>query len=292
MRKAVSIIGVLCYTGFHFAIIGGTDAMLPHYSQIIADSPTRPVDWRWRRACRLVEERRRLLSAHDDDATLQGARYLRLFARNSRQAVTEFPHIDAARKMREDTLRTVVEARLLAGQSSAQIASVIEIGIEVVDTYESLFYSCRDRLEARDWIAIHAIGRPSAPDITTLIKMFAYFGGVISLEAVLEALRCRTQGIHDDANDLVLLALDAVILPDSELTFSRLSRLMAELLSQPRYASENVGATARTARPTALSPSDLAREICALQAATHACSGPAAAVEPPVRSIPGQAMAV
>ena len=63
----------------------------------------------------------------------------------------------------------------------------------VVDTYEALFFHCRDRLDARDWILTHAVGRrllpgTATPDPAPVLKAFAYYGGPRVLEAVLPYL--------------------------------------------------------------------------------------------------------
>ena len=215
------------------------------------------------RANALVKQNRRLLPGRDDAATIDAAHYLRLVRRNPRRAATEFAAVHAACGVHGGPVQTrdELEARILARCSSSEIACVMGIDVQIVDTYESVFFACRDHLEARDWIAIAAIGRLNEPDVGSLVKRFAYFGGPFVLEAVLEGLRRRGHGGSVDAHDPVLLAFDAMLIPDDELKFSRLTRLLLELRSNSMDASEKAVSDARKLRQPGLSPSELAREM-------------------------------
>jgi hypothetical protein len=268
--------------------------MLTHHPDIMRHSPTRPTDWRWRRATTLADRSGSLDPALDDAATRLAAGYQVMLRRNPRRAAAKFSAVHAARELHDGPkeIRYELEARILARCTSPEITRDMRIDAPVVDAFETTFFSCRDRLDARDWVVLAAIGRLDEPDMGTAIKRFAYFGGPIVLEAMLASLRRREHGTNADALDPALLALDALTVPDSEMTFSRLSRLMVELKSQPLIVCEKMDTDAREMRPSALSPSDLRGEMYALQAATHAPSGPAPDVEPPERLISRRASAV
>lgn len=94
-------------------------------------------------------------------------------------------HQDAAPQ-----LRTVVESRVLAGQSDAEIAVLTNNPPEVISAYHDIFFDVRTRLMAKDWIGTQVIGQVfqvgdqrSNPDL--LAKYFGYFGGPMVLEAIL-----------------------------------------------------------------------------------------------------------
>ena len=49
-------------------------------------------------------------------------------------------------------LRWTVEARILAGESDLKIARRIGCGVEIIQTYEALFFNVREKLKRTDYI--------------------------------------------------------------------------------------------------------------------------------------------
>jgi hypothetical protein len=83
----------------------------------------------------------------------------------------------------------LLEVRLLMGQDSADIARLMGMPASVVDLYETVFFQCRDRLHARDWVVCCALGMPPSgasidPEKAAVLKRFAFFGGPLVLDAV------------------------------------------------------------------------------------------------------------
>lgn len=94
-------------------------------------------------------------------------------------------HQDSAQQM-----RTVVEARILAGQDNEDISVSSHNPPEVISLYHDVFFDVRDRLTAKDWISTQVIGQvfqvgDQRTNQDLLAKYFGYFGGPLILEAVL-----------------------------------------------------------------------------------------------------------
>jgi len=90
--------------------------------------------------------------------------------------------------------RLELECRLLAGQSNAEIAAIMNLLEPMVETYECIFYNVRPRLYASSWVALSAIGtrkfttKTGEPNIGIIARHFAYFGGEHVLAMVLPRL--------------------------------------------------------------------------------------------------------
>jgi hypothetical protein len=96
-------------------------------------------------------------------------------------------------------LRNMLQARLLSGESLAEIARRFELAPDVVDIYEKVFFNVLDRLESRDWI-VKVIKDDREPSDTCgsgaltdsqrwrQYRLFAYFGGPLVLDALIAAL--------------------------------------------------------------------------------------------------------
>ncbi len=90
----------------------------------------------------------------------------------------------------DDTVKILVEARILAGMTDEEIAESVATYPEVIGYYAKLFYDVRDRLGAKDYIFRQIINSTTAPSkhglqISELsAKYFAYFGGPILLDFI------------------------------------------------------------------------------------------------------------
>jgi hypothetical protein len=173
---------------------------LPSYAAIQRHSPTRSLSWRWDRAEDIVWDDCSTSRRQDDKLTRQAVRYLRAKKRLKRQGQLRrlaqlYPDIHAARQFHEGGGKKVVEvqARLLAGQSPAEIAGITSLPVSLIKTYEALFFHVTDRLHARDWITAKAIGwfgfdPTRGRNRGTVLRAFAYHAGLLVLEAVLPYL--------------------------------------------------------------------------------------------------------
>jgi hypothetical protein len=92
--------------------------------------------------------------------------------------------------------RALIEARLLAGESDAQIASRLGTIPHAIEVYHKLRYDVRDRLDSRDWIA-SAVLKPPPPTTRRdgiwtdeqrhwLYRTIAYHGGSLALDVAIQ----------------------------------------------------------------------------------------------------------
>jgi hypothetical protein len=232
----------------------------PHFQQ---QNPLRRPDWRWRRAAWLINHRRSFSKRRDDDQTRQALNYLRGAIRCQGVAITKlldrFPEIHAARQLHDNGGLTelMVQARLLARQPSADIAALTGVQATLVDTYEALFFCCRDRIDACDWVVCHAIHGQSGgyfkTQKPTLVKFFAYHGGPSVLEAVLPFLLggkdpfevpqdpCSIEG----RRELIAgLAVAVHLLPEDAATIKKLDKIRLLLLESKHNQVVNPVSTA------------------------------------------------
>jgi hypothetical protein len=222
-------------------------------------SPTRSVAWRWYRAINLVKRGRHATRRRDDELTIQAVHYLRRVQRYlddaSRHArlAAEHPSIYAAHQLHGDgDVKAVeLEARLLAGQATDVIDSIVGVSRDVVETYEALFFNVRDRLHARDWITAAAVGWwPFDPargrDARTVLRAFAYHGGPLILDAVLPYLlegRLRLPPSSDTSTPegqfdrVIRAAIELETLPWGAKVDQRLMQINATLLEAKKKAS-------------------------------------------------------
>jgi hypothetical protein len=89
----------------------------------------------------------------------------------------------------DETLRQLLEARLLTSQSISEIAAACSLSPEVVNAYHTLFFDVRERLHARDWVMVmavrsHPLNDFDGPQPRGVWAYSAFTGGPRVLEAV------------------------------------------------------------------------------------------------------------
>jgi hypothetical protein len=163
------------------------------------ESPYHPVDWRYRLAeailsGRLPTPRRRL-----DPWVRRAIRFLVDQVAGTGDAPCPGsalldPALLGAFQVRfsgDSRLRSELEARVLAGQSTAAIAALCGLPPEVVEAHVHVFFDLEGRLGASDYVSAVVIGvalhdGPSTTD--SLPKAFAYVHGPHVLNAVIAVL--------------------------------------------------------------------------------------------------------
>jgi hypothetical protein len=140
------------------------------------DNPFRPVDWRWQRACLLIEKRVRLRRWDDS-----WVRRVRRFQRTLTRYRGDLQHprltrLDSAvagacwlRFLAEEGARTDVESSILNGQSDEAIAAQSDLPAATIEAYQALFFHVRDRLHCVDWLAAFVAGPAVAEQVAELI---------------------------------------------------------------------------------------------------------------------------
>jgi hypothetical protein len=103
-----------------------------------------------------ISESSKAVQIPEDQITQDAVNYLKS------QDEAQYPEIHEAYQIfQEDGLcRAEMEARILAGQSDAEIAVHCDLTQEIVDIYEKLFFSVRHRTSPSDWLFKHTVGPP------------------------------------------------------------------------------------------------------------------------------------
>ena len=227
------------------------------YPEIQRRSPYRPVAWRWQRAQDLVQRGRYFSLQRDDEPTGRAVHYLRALGschteRRLEGLARSQADVHAARLLHEGSAPTVVEiqARLLARQTPKEIAAITGVPVEVVVSYEALFFNVVDKLHARDWVTVEAIGwwrfdPARGRDAATVLRGFAYHGGLVLLEALLPYLlgdRMQAQPTADPTtpegrlDSKIRLVIDLEMFPSSPESDLKLFKMHAEALEEARKA--------------------------------------------------------
>lgn len=182
-----------------------------------AINPLRSPRWRADRAIELIESGDWPWFKYDD-TFVRAYRYFLLSlaeASNEHQRTEvgpELPALYQAEVWRTDadtSCRDFVEARLLTGESFAEIGRRLEVDPAAVEYYARLFFDVTDRLKASAWISKAALGLPGAffgdertllhPDRRgDLLKVFAYYGGPLVLDALLGDSEFKRPQGHED----------------------------------------------------------------------------------------------
>ncbi len=185
------------------------DAVMSRISNPLDSDELSPPDWRWQ-AARHVHERfllsRRRTRKSDPGwlaplvaltASLNPCTRPRRRCSWSRLSVTE-ALVSAHQLYESDSpCRWEVEARILAGQSDAEIAVSTGLSPALVATYEQTFFRVRDRRAAGDYILFGVIGYDPfggflEGDLRTLWAYFGYAAGPKVLELVMAVSRGRS----------------------------------------------------------------------------------------------------
>jgi hypothetical protein len=156
--------------------------VVPEIVTLMANSPDRPPDWRWRlaellhadtlapgnpgRADPLVRRAAAFLAGAADPALERAA------------AVRAEPPVD----------RGELEGRLLGGQLLCETAQAMGLSPDAVELYHELFFHVRDRLGERVWLKGVAAGPvpgpPGPSDVGTLVRLAGLRHGPAAAGAV------------------------------------------------------------------------------------------------------------
>jgi hypothetical protein len=172
-------------------------------------NPLRPLDWRAERAMQLASNGRTMKPRRFDDRFVRTYGLCLLNVLEGRGDWEERQPADGDRGAvhrahllhfhRERELRDILQARLLTGESFADIATRLGSDPATIEFYGALFFDVRDRLQNRNWIALTAL-RPdrianfgsgeaiSADERAYLYRWTAYSGGPLALDALIGSI--------------------------------------------------------------------------------------------------------
>jgi hypothetical protein len=162
------------------------------------DNIFRPVNWRWLRAAFLVDGGGPLSPGRDDGPVQEAMRYLRAWRgcraeEELQRLARDMPDLHGAHQLHlARSFRTwEAQARLLTEESFETIASKCGSDPRVIETFHDTFFHVRDRLHVEGYIIFQVIG-PKAhrglteADIDVILKMYAYSGGTIVLDRMVD----------------------------------------------------------------------------------------------------------
>jgi hypothetical protein len=166
------------------------------------DHPLRPPEWRWLRAANLWDQGREPSAPWDDAWVRKALGLYRVLQqdtgdRTRQKLVQRKPALYQAYRLYNDgpsLLRWEVEARLLTNEPFEQIAAKCGTTAKVINAYEKVFFNVRDRLEATGYLINVVLDgdlvvRLREDNVGTILKLYAFGGGVAVLETVLDYFR-------------------------------------------------------------------------------------------------------
>ena len=163
------------------------------------DNPRRPVDWRWERA--RIALQKGISRRRDDTWICKAARYKRDFD-NCREdtdwyaLVDKYPDLTWAHDLATNngveggTLKSALEARILARDDWDRIAKRARTRPDVIEAYEAVFFNVRPELDNEDYV-LHQVMGPSLhlgfqeQEYDLIWKLFGYKGGPAVLDALI-----------------------------------------------------------------------------------------------------------
>lgn len=271
-----------------------------------ASCPWRPLDWRWRRALQLADDRGRRPCSWDDELTGRALKYTRRFARCETPGQfdrlgNQMPDIAGAHRLhlRSDLSLWLIQARVLARLNTREIAPHASTAPEVIDCYEGLFFDIRSRLGARCCVHLQALKRPSMShsplgSLGWLLRTLAYHGGPRVLERAAmvlvggganatphDASGPAGNPVSEQLEDRVRLLASLLLLPEDSPP-KRVLDLMADLIKSTHMG----GADSQTPLAAVCDPL-LAQNLLPTGASPHTDtpSGPLETVVNPRRSV-------
>jgi hypothetical protein len=146
----------------------------------------KPTNWRWERACDLSEQRKKGgVRFYDDSITSEAVRYLnrKKSGAESYELAKEFPYIYEADVINTEASidRWTMEALVLSGESRERISDYTGASVELITTYEDLFFDVRSRLKNPGFVNMRILGSNmreiNSTDPDGMWKTLGYNGG-------------------------------------------------------------------------------------------------------------------
>ncbi|MEI8374213.1 MAG: hypothetical protein WCJ35_15430 [Planctomycetota bacterium] len=158
-------------------------------------NPIRLADWRQRLASQLVDSGQFILLHKADPWVMKIAKYLRAriigTTDTAKQRLAErMPHMDLAFRIYDAkgySLRDLLEAYLLTGESVSTISEKIGIATEVIHAYAAAFFDVADRLDQAMFILHEVIFSDKGEGSRAgFLKLVAYLDGMAALDDFVE----------------------------------------------------------------------------------------------------------
>ena len=168
-------------------------------AQVVLMQPSRRPAWRWNLAGEIVAFELRAPRTSLDPRLADVIRFRRSLERATSTAKLasierRYPDLFKAWEIyeRNGLARWRLEARILAKQSQAEIATLEGLAVGVVHAYEAALFDVRSRLRAFAWVFLDAIGpnfeaRREANETSVVLSTFAFMMGPKILDLLLTA---------------------------------------------------------------------------------------------------------
>lgn len=178
-------------------------------------------NWRWERARVIREQKLRIARDQNDTWTEKAYKFQAKLSRCKEdigrwELMERYPDIYSAYLIfsrgggdERHPLRYAIEARILAGQTPEQIAQLIGVEPEVIETYERVFFNVAEKLKNTDYIMTCVIGPSihaglSDRDYDLLWKLFGYLYGPAVLDSFVHSTTTRFRPETGDEVDACL----------------------------------------------------------------------------------------
>lgn len=156
------------------------------------DAALRPPDWRARLASTIAGHPDRRVVAKLNTWADDMVKELTRLDRQSPDRLHPLAEARALLRPERRPVRVEIEARLLAGQDASEVAGAAAVRAEAVRWYHGAYYDCGDRLGAAGYIThtfLNSGMHPTGDPPLEVARLYGYHGGVVVLEAVLDAFR-------------------------------------------------------------------------------------------------------
>lgn len=166
--------------------------------------PSREVTWRFDRVLQMTDKRwarAKPCKTYDDQYVRTARAFILQWRMKSPEyrpyLYPEFPgiyHAYGLHTSRDELVKHILQARLLAGQSDQEIARSLHLTPQCVHWYEAVFFNVRDRLEAKDWVVRAVLGPAVERGVVqrpwdATLKLFGYFHGPVMLDFMISGFQ-------------------------------------------------------------------------------------------------------
>ncbi len=201
------------------------------------DHPLRPTDWRWERARVIRESGNKFKSKRKEDNWVRAAYKFQKDLEACRsdydkyELMERYPDIYFAYAIRGNddkktlTVRSEIEARLLANESNETLADRCGCTAGTVECFEKLFFNVREKLKNTTYILHQALGPAIYKGLherehDLLWKLYGYFCGSYVIDALTTTF---TKSDKPDSKEQV----DALFIDDTKQVMRRKAAIAA-----------------------------------------------------------------
>jgi hypothetical protein len=172
------------------------EASLAEYVNLRKSSPTRPTDWRWKRAVALFTSSKNPDRFKDDKFVQAAWKFFSMIDKvedaweycakcMANQALADAYEVYSRQEAK--LLKWELEARILARTDILVISKMTNLSPKCIKWYESLFFNVSDRIDNASWVMHFAIGKnaflgASERDLDILWKFYGYLYGAEKLD--------------------------------------------------------------------------------------------------------------